>query len=324
MMRGHLAVLALLLAGASQAQIHEQGLLAGYVLDSRTGTLRSVRGLPGASRLGDPVPFDHLISDAEVRSGRAVVITSEESPRVFLLRHLDAPVPEVVAIDSPRGPVSRVYLNTLGTTALLYSAAGEFAQFATGLDGTPVLSEPIPASALTGTFLHAAVAETQNCALLTSFDAESGYLQYVCAGTGQLGLIARLPGVRPAAVGWFAGDRDALIADSAGNELLLLPQFLSGTAPVVLAGAAQGIDGPAALLPLNSTTVAVMNRGSASLVVADSRLTGQARRIELPEMPTRLEWLGTSGALACTRIATGPLLLVEPRREFVALYVPMN
>lgn len=324
MMRRQWAVVALVLAGVSQAQIQEQRLLAGYVLDSRSGTLRSVRGIPGAARLGDAVSFDFFIAEAAVGNGRAVVISAEESPRVFLLRHLDAPVPEVIAIDSPMGPISRVYLNAPATTALLYSSAGEFAQFATGLDGTPELSQPIPASALRGMFLDAAVAETRNCALLTSFDDESGYLQHVCADSGQVGLIGRFPGVRPAAVGWFQGDRDALIADAAGNELLLLPRFLSGASPIVLAGVADGIDGPAALLPLNSTTVAVMNRGSASLVVADSRQAGQTRRIELPELPTRLEWLGASGVLACTRIGTGPLLLVEPRREYAALYVPMN
>lgn len=314
-----------LLAGAAQAQIQEQGLLAGIVLDSRTGTLRPVRGIPGAARLGDPIPFEPVIAEAAVRNGRAVVISAEESPKVSLLRHLDAPSPEVIPLDSPIAPVSRVYLNGSATTALLYSYVNESAQFVTGLDGTPKLSDPIPASALSGRFLDAAVAETRNCALLTSFDGENGYLQHVCADSvGPVDVIARLPGVRPAAVGWFQRDRDALIADAAGNQLLWLPQFSSGAAPVALAGPNDGIEGPAALLPLNGTTVAVMNGGSASLVLADTRRAGESRRIELPELPTRLEMLNASAVLACTRIGPGPLLLVDPRRDFAAVYVPMN
>jgi hypothetical protein len=314
-----------LLAGFAQAQIQEQGLLAGYVLDSRNGTLRRVSGIPGAARLGDPISFAQGIAEATVRNGRAVVISSEERPTVSLLRHLDATAPEVLPIDSTIAPVSRVYLNGSATTALLYSLVNESAQFVTGLDGTPKLSEPIPAPALAGRFLDAAVAETRSCALLASFDEQNGYLQHVCAeSAGQVGMIAQLPGVRPAAVGWFQRDRDVLIADAAGNELLLLPRFATGTAPVSLAGPNDGIDSPGALLPLNGTTIAVMNRGSASLVLVNSLQIGSARRIELPEIPTRLESLDGSGALACTRTGLGPLLLVDPRRDFAALYVPMN
>ncbi len=314
----------ILLAGVLQAQIHEQGLLVGYVLDSRTGTLRGVRGIPGAARLGDPVPFQQAIASAAVRNGRAIVVSAEETPRVSLLRRLDAPVPDVLPIASTIEPVNRVYLNTLATTALLHSAAAESFQFVTRLDGTPELSTPVPVSQLRGKFLNAAVAETRSCALLTSFDDDNGYLQHVCAGSGQVELIATFPGVRPAAVGWWQKDKDALIADAAANELLLLPQFLSGTAPISLAGKDGGLEDPGALLPINSTTIAVMNRGSASLVIADSRQPGQSRRIELPEMPTRLELLDGSGVLACTGIGPDPLLLVDPRRDFAAFYVPMN
>lgn len=316
---------AALFAGVALAQIHEQGLLAGYVLDSRSGTLRRVLGIPGSARMSDPIPFEQPIAEATVRNGRAVVISAEELPKVSLLRHLDRPAPEVIPIASPIAPVSRVYLNGSATAALLYSSVNESAQFVTGLDQTPKLSEPIPASALLGKFLAAAVGESRNCALLTSFDDQNGYLQHVCADSvGDVGVIARLPGVRPAAVGWFQQDRDALIADALGNELLLLPRFSTGAAPVTLAGPNDGIDRPAALLPLDSATIAVMNRGSASLVLVDSRQIGGARRIELPEIPTRLEFLDGSGVLACTRTGPGPLLLVEPRRDFAALYVPMN
>jgi hypothetical protein len=314
----------ILLTGALQAQIQEQRLVGGYVLDSRSGTLRSVRGLPGATRLGDPVPFPQVIAHAAVRNGRAVVISAEEPPLVSVLRQLDAPSPDLIPIHSSIGPVSRVYLNALATTALLYSTVTESFQFVTGLDGRPELSSPIPASDLQGKFLGAAVAESRGCALLTSFDDEGGYLQHVCTGSGQVGLIARLPGVRPAAVSWFQKDQDALIVDEAANELLVLPRFLSGAAPVSLAGATSGLDYPVALLPLTSTAIAVMNRGSASLVIVDIRQSGQSRRIELPETPTRLDFLDGSGALACTSIGPDPLLLVDPRRDYAAFYVPMN
>ena len=315
---------AFLLAGTLQAQIQEQRLVGGYVLDSRGGTLRSVRGIPGATRLGDPVPFPQVIAQATVRNGRAVVVSAEEPPRVSLLRQLDAPIPDLIPIESSIGPVSRVYLTAQATPALLYSAVTESFQFVTGLGGTPELSAPTPASDLKGKFLAAAVAESRGCALLTSYDDEDGYLQHVCAGSGQSGLIARLPGVRPAAVAWFQQDQDALIADAAASELLVLPRFLSGAAPVALAGATAGLDDPAALLPLDSTAIAVMNRGSASLVIVDSRQSGEGRRVELPEMPTRLELLDGFGALACTGIGPDPLLLVDPRRDYAAFYVPMN
>jgi hypothetical protein len=125
-------------------------------------------------------------------------------------------------------------------------------------------------------------------------------------------------------VAWFQGDRDALVADAAGNRLLLLPQFATGAAPVVLAGPDEGVDSPGAVLPLSGSAIAVMNRGSASLVLVDSGRTGASRRIELPEAPTRLESLDSSAVLAVTRVGAGPLLLIDPRRDFAALYVPMN
>lgn len=314
-----------LLAGAAQAQIHERGLTAGYVLDSRTGTLRGIRGIPGATRLGDALRLEQPIAEAAVRNGRAVVITAEEEPRVLLLRRLDSDAPDVTSINTAIGPVNRIYLNAAGTTALLYSSIHESAQFITGLDGTVKVSEPVAGSAFAGKLLDAAIAESSSCALIASSDDENGYLQHVCADSvGQVGMVARLPGVRPAAVGWYRGDRDALVADAAGNALLLLPSFANGTAPVTLAGPNEGIDNPAALLPLNGSTIAIVNRGSASLVLVDGRQGNGARRIELPEVATRLEFLDGSAALACTRVGAGPLMLVDPRRDFAALYVPMN
>jgi hypothetical protein len=312
-------------AGISQAQIQEQHLTAGYALDTRSGALRAVRGIPGAARLGDSIPFDQAIAEAAVRNGRAVVISAGRSPKVSLLRHLDAAAPEVVAIDPSIGAVSNVYLNGSATVALLYSSLNGSAQLVTALDKTPNLSDPIPASSLIGSFAAAAVAETRSCALLASFDDDGGYLQQVCAdAAAQVGLIARLPGVRPTAVSYFQKDKDALVTDSARNELLRLPQFSTGTAPVTLAGPDDGIDNPAAIVPLDSTTIAVMNRGSASLVLADTRQSGGGRRIELPESAARLEWLDGSAVLACTRIGPGPLLLIDARRDFGAFYVPMN
>lgn len=313
-----------LLAGALHAQMQEQKLMAGYVLDSRQGTLRGVRGIPGAARLGDPIAFPQAIAQAAVRNGRAVVVSAEEPARVSLLRQLDAAVPERIAIDDAIAAVSRVYLNGTATTALLYSSSGETFQLITGLDATPAVSTPIPAAGLRGKFLNAAVAETQSCALLTSADEESGYLYRVCAGSGEMGLMAQLPGVRPAAVGWWQQDRDALVADAANHELLLLTRFLIGAAPIPLARATDGLEDPGALLPLNRTTIAVMNRGSASLVLADTSQEGATRRVELPESPTRLELLDGFGVLACTDVGPGPLVLVDPRRDFAAFYVPMN
>src|ERR1700736_5466969 len=149
-MRARALIFVGVFAGFACAEV--QGVVTGIVLDTRSGSLRPVLGIPGASPLGDPIPFPPGIVEAAIRNNSAVIVSAGQPSLVYLLRQLNSAAPEVIKLDSSIAAVSGIYLNGPATTALLYSSSNDLFQFVTGLDALPQLSDPIPASLMRGTF----------------------------------------------------------------------------------------------------------------------------------------------------------------------------
>jgi hypothetical protein len=321
-MRSGLLLAILLAGGPAYAQV--QGVTSGYAIDTRSGSIQPVLGIPGAARLGDPSVLPSAAGEGVVANGRAVMISARRV-RVLVVQNLSSPAPAVIPLSGVIPDVSRVFLNGNATTALLYSDKRRLFQFITGVDSTPVVGDSFAASLLRGAFSAAAVAGSRPCALFASFDPANSYIQQACADSpGSVLDVAQLPAVRAAAISLSRQDQDALVADQAGNQILLLPDFAQGAGPIAVAGPAQGIDSPVAVLALGPTTFAAIDGVSPKLVLADSANPAAARTIALPAVPTQLEFLDPSGVLSCTRIGPGPLLLVDARQDFAPFFVPIN
>lgn len=63
------------------------GPVSGYAFDSRSQSLRAIRGIPGAALIGDPVTFDNSVSAAWVSPGldAALVVYSDQTAHLFRL-----------------------------------------------------------------------------------------------------------------------------------------------------------------------------------------------------------------------------------------------
>lgn len=311
--------IALLALGTGVLSAQIQGVISGYVIDSQSGSIRSVLGIPGASRLGEPADLGFRILSGVIRNGRAVVISTEEPAQAYVLRELASrPVARRLPI-SP-SPTARVFLNRSATVALVYSAEAQTIQFVRGLDRAELLIHPPPAfaiSTLRGAFVDAAVADSTSCALIGTVDEFASYILKACSGIkNSIATIATLPGVRISSLAWFHGETDAIVADQLSNRILLLPG-ISGS-PIELAGSSPA----SALIALDDTRIAAISTETPALLVIDTEHAQASRTIALPATPTRLEFLASGGILALTQPDSQPLLLIDMRQDFAPFFVP--
>lgn len=317
------AVLALGLASAATTVLGQpQGVVSGYVIDGRTGSLRAVLGIPGATRLGDPIALPSRIQSGAIRSGRAVLLSQGLAQSVYVARNLSAAAPEVIALNAAIPHVSRVFMNPIGTTALLYSLTAHRFQFVTGLDTTPHAGDPISDSMVQGAFAAASVASSTGCALVASNDEAGAYLRKLCPD-GSSPITVGMTGAHISSLAWFRKDVDAVAVDQNSNQVYRLSDVSNGGSPVALAGPAQGIGFPAEVLPLDDSHVALTERGSATLRVFDTN-GGTSQSYTLTQVPTELDAMDEPGVLAISRIGPGPLLLVDTRHNFASFFVPLN
>lgn len=315
-------VLALLCPCGGLLAQQPQGVVTGFTIDERQGSVRAVLGIPGATRLGDPVELPAKVVGGAFGQGRGLAIAGS-AWSVYLLQNLGAPSPRVARLETAISGVTEVFLNPSATTALLYSGEYRRLQLVTSLDSTPVLGNSIPATLLKGAFSTAAVANASSCALIASYDAEGSSIQKLCAD-GTISAVAQLPGTRIGSIAWFREEQDAVAVDAAGRQILWLKNLDQGAAPVTLAGPSNGLVSPSAILPLDDATIAVADGGAASLLVIDTSKGVPPQTFPLPEAPTRLIALDAPGVLACNRVGSGPLLLVDTRHNYATSFVPMN
>lgn len=321
--------------GHLAAQPAPQGVITGYTIDSRQGAVRPVLGIPGSTRLGDPLPVPEKVNVGVFGPGQGLVVSTVGPGNVYLLQNLAgtaagvnagqgaATGPSITPLATLIPRVTDLYLNPSATVALLYSAASRRFEWVTNLDTTPVPGPPIPANLLAGAVFTASIASGSSCALVATTLDGGSQIHKLCSD-GSIAMVAQLPGAQITSLTWFREDQDALAVDQAGKQILWLQNLSQGPSVAVLAGPSSGLSEPSAVLALDDSTVAVADSGSSSLLVFNTANAGALQTFVLPEVPTRLVALSQPGVLACTQTGSRPLLLVDTRHNYAPFFVPMN
>ncbi|MCX6626014.1 MAG: hypothetical protein NTW28_00090, partial [Candidatus Solibacter sp.] len=146
-----LAVFIQLSATAQQGGLASPNL--GLAYDSRWNTIRTIRGIPGAAILGDPVVAGFPLVAAAISPGQDLaLVVSAAGPQLRLIRFLGdnpAPLPIDGAMDSP----DRIVFSPAGRAALLFRNNPRQLQVLTGLADFPAVrdlpvSSPMAAMAI--------------------------------------------------------------------------------------------------------------------------------------------------------------------------------
>lgn len=314
-----LLCLASIPASIATAQISLGGPVAGFVADTRIGAVRPLLGIPGASRLGGPLPLPFTVTRAAFASSAPAAVAISDDGKVYLLRHLDT-IPEAIPQATLSGP-DAVFINADGSLALVYSSSNAALQFLGAAGGVPAAYEPM--WGIEGRLLGAAVEPGSGCAWIAraATAGDSSRVDRICAGRpGEITPAPAGADLAISAISSLPRDGGALVTDRASGRVLLFT-WLSGTVEVrEIAGSSQGVAGPVAARLLASGELLIANREGREVLVADSGSGEVLRRVPLPGAAAFLDALGNS-ALLCSAPGS-PLVLIDLLRQDQAFLVP--
>jgi hypothetical protein len=276
------------------------GPVAGFVFDRRAAVLRPIEGLPGAARLGAPIPMPFAVGLAAVRGDYALVGPAAGGAAV-LARRFRASAPEIVDLPGAVEP-SAMSIAGSGAVAILFSASAHRVQFVDGLPDAPRALDPVDTE-LIGDLAAIALDAAGTGALLAGPD---GQIYRLRKDSPSLVPIARLNGV--SSIGFVPGRDSALAASRETGDVLLLDGLDEALSIRSIGGAAAGIASARAVLALDGRTAGVI-AGDGRLAAIDFE-TGAAEWIALAADAEAFVPVDRS-LFALNRAGEGPLVLLD-------------
>lgn len=308
----------ILCAAGAAALLAQQGTIGGpvtgYVFDSPGQALRSIRGIPGASLIGDPVDFGAPVTAAWVspKSDSALVIAADHTPHFYRLdagkaseRTAEGMVVPERALYSPSG------------TALVLLTPGSVRIYK-GLPDAPVVTGtielPVDRPPAAGGLSHGKMRRPGGGPVAVSDDGL--YLLYGNGGAVELLGVAgdsrKLTDAAANALPVFApGGHDAAVIDAQGIALF---QDAAGAATVRRLPGLSGVRG-ADFSPDGKRLFL-----AAAAVTTLDIATGDRNELTCNCRPAVLDRMGT--AFRLTDLGSGPLWLLDASADPRIVFVP--
>jgi hypothetical protein len=295
------------------------GPVAGFVFDGPGRALRPVRGVPGASLLGDPVNFGIDVAAVYVapRQDSALVVGADQSLHLFVL---NAGGPAEVSLGGLSGVPDRVVFSPSGTAVALMVSGS--ARVLTGLPNAPALTGSVKVGgpdAATGRGSRP-LAAARSWAL----SDDGTYLLTVAQGSARLLSVhgqnrSLIPAQADALVAFAAGGHDAAVMDSV-TGLTLIRDASGAAGTQVLAAPDEGLAGPAGLAFSQDKQTVYVASAAAKSVAAFNLAAASRTAIGCACTPSTLAPMGNLFRL--TELTTGPLWILDgaaatPRTVFV-------
>ena len=295
--------------------------VTGYVTDSRTGTLRPINGLPGASLLGPPLSLPFTIDQAQVCASKdfAIAVESSESKQVWLIRGLRSG--DVTAAKLDGASADRIRLNAPCSAALLYSQTSATAQFLTGLPDQPSLSDPILAGSI-GTMAAMELSSDAGTALISFSDPAAGGVYLLIPSAFGPAKIATA--VQPVAMSFLNNDQDAVVADGATGEVFEIRGIQTDKTRQPLLSSEDGLQHPAGVRVIGNRTLFVADAGANVIFETDLVTGAMADQVPVAGVPTRFDTLAFPDAFALTDAGRGQLLLLDTSKGRNVVFVPLD
>jgi len=312
------SLLVVLLAKTSRGQI--DGPQLGYVLDKRDGMLRPILGVPGASRLGDPLPLGLTLASAEISSKQdyALGVTQTDGKLVRITFGKGDQPSSAQTIESLGPGASHITLSDKGKSAAVVFPQSQSLRILTGLPETPQFDWEVDLR-LAGLPEAVALDDEGKVVILSVSENQASRISLYSRETGlqSLGIFGKVSALK------LSANQQVLVADRETQEVILIRDVLGTAQRMRLAGREDGIDDPVALEFSNDQTrVFVANAGSRS--VAALSLEGEPAALTLCDCtPTTLKKLDGDGVFRLTELSEKPLLMLEATAtETRVLFVP--
>ena len=290
------------------------GPISGYAFDGRARTLRTIRGIPGASLVGEPVDVGSPLSAAWVSPNldSALIVTADGTARFY---RLDGGKATQRSIDGLAAP-DRALFSPSGSALALFSDSA--VRIYRGLPDAPTVAGTLELPAQTRT-AGGGLALTRSRHPATNPAALSDDGRYLLYGNGDavelLGVAGdsrRLTRAGASAqLAFAAGGHDAAVIEAQGVTLF---QDASGAAtvrrlPGITGARAAGFSNDGKKLYLAGDTVTVLDLAS-----------GERTDIACDCRPVGLSRMG--GTFRLNEIGSGPLWLLDVSGTPAVLFVP--
>ena len=310
-----------LIAGNGWSQI--RGPQLGYVFDKGSGILKPILGVPGASRLGDPLDLAVNLTLAEVspKQDYALAVTQGEGGKLVLIRFGEADQPSSVLTIESAGPgASHITLSSEGKSAAVLFPESQSLKILSGLPEAPLLAGEVDLR-LAGLPEALALDDEGKLVILAVSENQGSRISVYSRETGlqSLGILGKVSALK------FSADRNVLVADRESHEVSLIHDVLGGAQRIRLAAREDGIHDPVAVaFSKDQRRVFVANAGSGS--VASLSLEGEPVALTFCDCtPTALGKLDGDGVFRLTELSEKPLLMFEAGAiENRVLFVPLD
>ncbi len=301
--------------GFAAAQGNAAGLRGpwlGMLIDPAVGSVRPLRGLPGAATLGPKLDVTLALDQAQTASrglyalgldrkdGGVVAVTPERTRKLSGL----TPYPE------------QIVFSPLGTMAALYYGGAAVVDVVAGLPATPSRIASLDVSALPGLVTALAVSET---GLVLAASTSGPDAAVVFAFRNHRPATPVLSAQRISALAFAGATSDALAADVKAN----LIYRVHGSGGGVIAGSGEGIASPAALAASADGLRAVVSDGGGGKVVVLDLAGGPARPVTCSCRASVVEPLAGNAVFRLTAPGERQVWLLDAERpEPRLLFVP--
>ena len=312
-----LLVALLLAASALQAATGYslQAPVLGHVLDPDAGSLHRVDGIPGASGIGAPLTLDFLVAQATVAPSQDFAIVRDDEGR-FLFVNLRVSPPTAVELQGALTGADGAVVSPTGRRAALYAAASGKVQLLEDLTGSPTVGDTLDLAEGVGEWTAFAISD-RGVVLAAAAQAGAGSLYTVSLGTGseRIGAVQRVGDLA-----FFGNSDDAVAADTAANEVIMIRDVVARRQTSVIASANDDIANPFGVeVTADGRYVAVaMPGGVASVPV----FGGTPVFTSCACAPTSLVPLAGGNVFRLTADIRAPLRIVEVGAASRVLFVP--
>jgi hypothetical protein len=319
--------LALILALGVGLHASDSGWIpvTGVVLDPVHQSLRPIQGLPGASLLGPALNLPFAVSTSAIlgQKNAAIVIDATGAAQAWLVTGLLSGNISASPLEGAMAGADRIATNDTGTVAVLYSKSSSQLQFVSDLPGSPSVSDPISLTGIHGDIHALAVSQDGGWVLIGATDSGNGAVYRVGPATNNELLLVTTLG-DPRAIVLKPGLKsspDAVIADFATDEVLLVRDVRGAQERILLANGSGGVSGPVAVQVLEDQSIIIANAGSQTIGRVDP-VTWQMSTIPVNGVPDRLDRLLQPNAYALNQPGGAPLLLLDASPDLRVVFVP--
>jgi hypothetical protein len=285
----------LVLCSASAfAQIHAP--VTGYLFDQGLGSLRVVRGIPGAAVLDAGIDVQIAVDRATVSPNQdyAFLISDEA---LFILKFSDNSQPRQV-LQAP----NRIALSSSGSVAALLYSESRVMRIISGLPDRFQLLREFTVNESVDLSQTIAVSDQGDAVLGTDFYSRDGE-------------ITPLMGIGKTTAAVFMKNRsDLIVADGAANQIVRFTAPAQGTSRITIAEERDGILDPIGVgISLDGRRV-FTGMGSGTIISADLA-TGQLTTIVCNCRPSTMQQLKGNAVFRLTDVDYSGILILDGDAE---------